>query len=134
MSTIEMSAIVAAVVKALEAKNAVAAPVVARKVPKGTGRKAKASKATKVAKPKAAAPAKSKTYDGPFAVKVHFTRTGGLVHHGGCNVLYRPEGTEAEQIHWLAHNGLDSALYVGLVKSEEHKSLWLTYAESKAAR
>lgn len=133
MSTLEISTIVAAVVKAMEEKAKTSTPAVARKVSKGTKRKAKATKVTKAVKaprqPKA-----EKTYDKPFEVKVFWTKTGGLIHHGGANVFYRPEGTEEEQIAWLKANGMDSALYVGLVKSEAHKSVWLTYSQSKAAR
>lgn len=88
---------------------------------------AKPAKPAKAAKP-------AKTYDGPYAVKVQFSKTGGLLMHGGARVFYRPEGTEAEQIAWLEHNGLDGALYVGLVKSPKHFNVWLTYAESKANR
>ena len=108
--------------------------VVAKKVAKPARRARKAAEpVAKPAKPaKAAKPAK--TYDGPYAVKVQFSKTGGLIMHGGARVFYRPEGTEAEQLAWLEHNGLDGALYVGLVKSPKHKNVWLTYAESKAAR
>ena len=107
--------------------------VVAEKVAKP----AKAPRrARKAAKPKAAEPVAkpAKTYDGPYAVKVQFSKTGGLLMHGGARVFYRPEGNEAEQLAWLEHNGLDGALYVGLVKSPKHKGVWLTYAESKANR
>lgn len=122
-----------AVAQALAAK-----PVteqVAEKVSKPKASKAKASK-SKASKPKASdKPAKpKKTYDGPYAVKVQFSKTGGLIMHGGARVFYRPEGTEEEQIAWLEHNGLDGALYIGLVKSPKHKDVWLTYAESKAKR
>ena len=112
--------------------------VVAKKVAKPARRAPRraAKAAEPVAKPakpaKAAKPAK--TYDGPYAVKVQFSKTGGLLMHGGARVFYRPEGTEAEQIAWLEHNGLDGALYVGLVKSPKHFNVWLTYAESKANR
>ena len=108
--------------------------VVAQKVAKPAKPPRRAAKATKpVAKP--AKPAKpAKTYDGPYAVKVQFSKTGGLLMHGGARVFYRPEGNEAEQVAWLEHNGLDGALYIGLVKSPKHKSVWLTYAQSKAAR
>lgn len=120
-----------AVAQALAAK-----PVteqVAEKVSKPKASKAKSSK-SKASKPKAAPKAAKKTYEGPYAVKVQFSKTGGLIMHGGARVFYRPEGTEEEQIAWLEHNGLDGALYVGLVKSPKHKNVWLTYAESKAKR
>ena len=112
----------------------VVAEKVARPPRRAARRAAKAAEpVAKPAKPaKAAKPAK--TYDGPYAVKVQFSKTGGLLMHGGARVFYRPEGTEAEQIAWLEHNGLDGALYVGLVKSPKHKNVWLTYAESKANR
>ena len=109
--------------------------VVAEKVARPARRPAR--RAAKAAEPvaKPAKPAKpAKTYDGPYAVKVQFSKTGGLIMHGGARVFYRPEGTEAEQIAWLEHNGLDGALYVGLVKSPKHFNVWLTYAESKANR
>jgi hypothetical protein len=109
--------------------------VVAKKVAKPPRRAPR--RAPKAAEPvaKPAKPAKpAKTYDGPYAVKVQFSKTGGLIMHGGARVFYRPEGTEAEQLAWLEHNGLDGALYVGLVKSPKHKNVWLTYAESKANR
>ena len=109
--------------------------VVAEKVAKPARRAPRraAKAAEPVAKPpRAAKPAK--TYDGPYAVKVQFSKTGGLLMHGGARVFYRPEGNEAEQIAWLEHNGLDGALYVGLVKSPKHKNVWLTYAQSKANR
>ena len=107
--------------------------VVAEKVARPPRRAAR--RAAKAAEPvaKPAKPAKpAKTYDGPYAVKVQFSKTGGLIMHGGARVFYRPEGNEAEQIAWLEHNGLDGALYVGLVKSPKHKNVWLTYEIGRA--
>jgi len=95
--------------------------------PKATRRKSKTSKAKTTAKK----PAKSKDFELKEYV-VRFSAGGGLLHHNGCRVFYRPEGDKKAQLEYLKAHGLDSKLYVALVMNDAYADVWKTYKQAHA--
>ena len=80
-------------------------------------------------------PKKQPKAKGPFELTkyvVRFSDSGGLLHHNGCRVFYRPEGDKKAQLEFLKAHGLDSKLYVALVMNDQYDNVWKTYKQAHA--
>lgn len=105
-------------------------PVEATVTEKPKSRRKAATKAKTTTKPK-----KQPKAAEPFELTkyvVRFSDGGGLLHHNGCRVFYRPEGDKKAQLEYLKAHGLDSKLYVALVMNDAYAEVWKTYKQAHA--